>query len=365
MSSINNSAVGLGLSSGGHSTVGGGSGSSSASSSDDRTKTLMVLQTECWKHFIDRGMFDTSYALRVKSSFRYLCGADASHFTLRDFADKGKLVIPYLCINLSNSETNFAIMDIFRRFDKSATGKIFIDDFVVGIIVCLNRCNTDETFLKPIVQELMPSGACMAGALHALLSTENQQSIQRNTLYHQYFSAIDHIVKQQFDLYLMKEKENILSGNAGAVMPWAVDLFSLSVDESVFAKILKDSIQSAVCELQEQFHTPWMRIRSALADHGNMTNENSFASVGLGQSGLKPVWVVRSHGSRIELGAQPGASAVYPSSQKLSSFAANKKKSLNGGIAGFQDIAMNTPLNAVGQRMLGHFEICTFTFVVI
>jgi hypothetical protein len=347
---------------------GSGSGSNSSGEMDRGRIVLQGMQNECWRHFIDRGMFDSTYALRVSSCFRYMCGSpDSSCFTLRDFADKGKLVIPYLCINLSTSETNFAIMDIFRRFDKSATGKIFIDDFVVGVMACINRCNVDDSYIRAIIRELMPSGSCIAGQIYSILFSMNPgQSAsnggpQRSPAFHHYFSAIEYIVKQSFDVFLASEKEKMVAGSAGMILPWNVDVMNIVVDDEAVTKILKDSINIAIVELQDEFHTPWHRIKSVLADHGDSSFDENIALKDAGRNvnpqqpstTAKTSWVVRSQGSRLDLSGDGNMAltsgqlkSTVGTSQKLSSSTSlHRKKS--GGIAGFQDVALNTVISFI------------------
>lgn len=315
------------------------------SSGDDRGRIVPNLQNDCWRHFIDRALFDSSYSLRVASSFRYLCGSDSQFFTLRDFADKGKLVIPYLCINLSYLETNFAIMDIFRRFDKNASGKVFIDDFVIGIISCINQCNTDDSFLKHILQEMMPNGSCTANALlMQVLAEFPSNSAQGGLGFHQYFSAITYLVKENVDNYLAREKEAIVSGSNGTIMPWDVDPMTLVVDEAAMSKVLKNSIEGAIAELQEEFHTPWYRIKAAMADHGDtLCDEYALGR----RASAKPTWIVRSQGNRMELGPSQSSTSLAVGSPgtaggKMLNATAARRKSVHGGIAGFQDVAMNS-----------------------
>ena len=239
---------------------------------DDRTKTLHSFRVECWKKLMDNGLFEESYSQRVNACFQYLLGSDVQCFGLRDFTDRGKFVITYLCVNHSLSETSFAIMDIFRRFDRKASGFISLENFVVGIIERLNRFLYDERIIDTIVFESIPSEAVPAAFLQEILfaSESNQHSY---ATFVSHFHAFAYLVKSKLEKLKTEDGQNNYA----------------LVDHAALKQILKDCIQQAIAELQDSFHLTSEIVRAACTEHwSGVGSANGSDTLALAGSTITP-----------------------------------------------------------------------------
>jgi hypothetical protein len=67
---------------------------------------------------------------------------------------KGVFVFSYLSLDIDH-ESTFAIMDIFRTFDRSGSGAVNIEEFVIGMIEKLYALNKNITLLTTIAEEVL------------------------------------------------------------------------------------------------------------------------------------------------------------------------------------------------------------------
>lgn len=217
------------------------------------SKFVGNVRIEGWRRLIDMGVFDGDLPQRVNACFQYLVGPDSQFFTLRDFTEKGKFVMTNLSINNSQAESGFAVMDVFRRFDRDACGEIFLDDFVLGIIDRLNRYLTDDRIIETVVLDKIPHGSVSATTLR-----ESLQERRNNDPFTLYFNSISYITLKLFD-HLKSQK----SGD---------EAVSLMVDSETFSRILRETVRVAVYELQQEFHLLPERVKAIVTDHASSSH---------------------------------------------------------------------------------------------
>lgn len=122
---------------------------------------------------MDSGLFDDSYSLRVSASFNFLASdANGLSFTLKvrlltllfnksnliafvqDIINKGNIILTYLSLDV-DKDSNFAVMDLFRIFDRSGKGHVVIEDFALGVIEKLHQLRDDYATLDAIAERLL------------------------------------------------------------------------------------------------------------------------------------------------------------------------------------------------------------------
>jgi hypothetical protein len=74
---------------------------------------------------------------------------------------RGPFVFSCLCIDIEQ-DSSFAIMDMFRTFDKSGRGNVNIEEFTVGIIDKLLELKGNTVILEDISNELLACSAVVA-----------------------------------------------------------------------------------------------------------------------------------------------------------------------------------------------------------
>jgi hypothetical protein len=67
---------------------------------------------------------------------------------------KGVFVFSYLSLDIEH-ESTFAIMDIFRTFDRSGSGAVNIEEFVIGMIEKLYALYKNTVLLESIAEEVL------------------------------------------------------------------------------------------------------------------------------------------------------------------------------------------------------------------
>jgi hypothetical protein len=128
----------------------------------------MSAETILWKQLMDNGVFDDYYPQRLNACFHYLCcfsdltnNEEKNHqnsktsFSLKDLIQKGSFVFSYLSVDVGDKDSSFAIMDIFRSFDRSGRGTVFLEEFVLGILERLNLVRKDYSLLESIAEDLL------------------------------------------------------------------------------------------------------------------------------------------------------------------------------------------------------------------
>jgi hypothetical protein len=67
---------------------------------------------------------------------------------------KGVFVFSYLSLDIEH-ESTFAIMDIFRTFDRSGSGAVNIEEFVIGMVEKLYALYKNVALLESIAEEVL------------------------------------------------------------------------------------------------------------------------------------------------------------------------------------------------------------------
>lgn len=67
---------------------------------------------------------------------------------------KGVFVFSYLSLDIEH-ESTFAIMDIFRTFDRSGSGAVNIEEFAIGMIEKLYVLNKNVALLEAVAEEVL------------------------------------------------------------------------------------------------------------------------------------------------------------------------------------------------------------------
>jgi hypothetical protein len=67
---------------------------------------------------------------------------------------KGVFVFSYLSLDIEH-ESTFAIMDIFRTFDRSGSGAVNIEEFVIGMVEKLYALYKNTALLESIAEEVL------------------------------------------------------------------------------------------------------------------------------------------------------------------------------------------------------------------
>lgn len=229
---------------------------------------------QSWKRLISTGIFDNNYAQRVNASFQLLNADNLGYFTLRDFTERGKFVFSFLSINsVSASDTSFAIMDVFRKFDKNGTGKIFLEDFVVGIVEKLLLCHVNENILDSIAVELIPHGSTSTKEFVAHLPLDS--FTQTNTLFSMHFGAHIYLIKKHMESFHRREKHQ------------RPDIEVL-IDLDKFKKILQDVVHETITDLKEHFHLSSQYLLDNLSrDHEGGGVEHFIKEHAFGEDGSK------------------------------------------------------------------------------
>jgi len=109
-----------------------------------------------WKSLMDLGLFDDSYPQRLRASFLFLCADNeyTDYFKMTDIVRKGYYVFSYLSIVVEKDST-FALMDLCRQFDRSGSGSIFVEDFVIGVIQRLHNMKENTHLFEEIARDLL------------------------------------------------------------------------------------------------------------------------------------------------------------------------------------------------------------------
>lgn len=115
---------------------------------------MQSVGSETWGKLIGQNIFDDYYPHRINACFRYLDEDEQGVFSLKDLIQRGPFVFNYLCIDVEE-DSSFAIMDIFRSFDRSGRGNVNIEEFVIGIMDKIISLKENSELLEDIAQELI------------------------------------------------------------------------------------------------------------------------------------------------------------------------------------------------------------------
>eukprot|EP01033_Poteriospumella_lacustris_P011781 gene11781-8391_t len=101
------------------------------------------------------GLFEESYSQCINASFQFLCpDGDSNCFSLKDLIHRGTSILTFLNLDV-DKDSNFAVMDLFRLFDRSGRGNVFLEDFVLGIIEKVNTLHEDLETLQKIADHML------------------------------------------------------------------------------------------------------------------------------------------------------------------------------------------------------------------
>lgn len=108
-----------------------------------------------WKKLIELALFDDSYPQRINASFHFLCpDAEVNTFTLKDLIHRGSSILLFLNLDV-DKDSNFAVMDLFRLFDRSGRGHVVMEDFVLGVVEKLHALMEDTDTLQSIATSML------------------------------------------------------------------------------------------------------------------------------------------------------------------------------------------------------------------
>lgn len=197
-----------------------------------------------WRRLLDSGVFNASYPHRISACFQFLDADKLGYFTLRDLTERGKFVFTSLSIPPSH-DTSFAVMDIFRTFDRSGTGRVHAEEFVVGIAQHVLRLSADAKLMDDIAAELMqhlsPQG--ITSSIVSALDDPAPKLLSRCPLFCANMLALKYRV----------------SANLQSAYP-------RGVSKEKLAWLLSESMDEAIAEAQAHFHLPAARLADLLAD---------------------------------------------------------------------------------------------------
>ena len=206
----------------------------------------------------------TTFPHRLSSGFQYLCSSSEAalgYFTLKDLTERGKFVFGYLSIAASQ-DTSFAVMDIFRQLDRSGTGKVHAEDFVVGIVRHLLTLSSSSKRVDDLAlemwQQLAPTGVT-ASILSALEDTKDESSIPQKLQRCPLFCANLLAIKYRIEA-------NLMQNNRG-------------LTKMALSNIITASLEEVVAEILLHFHISTTRLGELLAEDAMY---GSLGGVGLG-----------------------------------------------------------------------------------
>jgi hypothetical protein len=73
---------------------------------------------------------------------------------LKDLIQHGPYVFTYLSVDVEK-DSSFAMMEVFRTFDRSGRGNVFLEEFVLGILDRLNNIRKNADLLEAISEDLL------------------------------------------------------------------------------------------------------------------------------------------------------------------------------------------------------------------
>lgn len=204
-----------------------------------------------WKRLIDMGVFVDSFSQRVSASFQYLDTDDQGYFSLKEFTALGKFVFNYLSMNAS-TDTSFAIMDVFRRLDRQGTGKINIENFVLGIIERVFVFYMNENILDSIAYEIIPYGTIRCNDLIGSVNSSSTSASSSTNMFASYFAASSYLVRQRLEAF----QNSKLDRSEREVM----------INTDAFKALLEQVAHDLIFELKNHFHISTQLLRSTLSD---------------------------------------------------------------------------------------------------
>ena len=85
-------------------------------------------------------------------------------------------------------------MDIFRAFDRSGRGSVFLEEFVLGVLERLNSIKKDTALLESIAEDLL-SIESRCTELAALLEKERSNNSSKFSKYNRNLKSLSNIIR--------------------------------------------------------------------------------------------------------------------------------------------------------------------------
>lgn len=190
------------------------------------------IDTSLWKRLIDFGIFDNCYPQRLNASFRYLVNSDSNHFSLKDLIQKGSFVFSYLSVRVEH-ESSFAIMDIFRSFDRSGRGEVSIEEFVMGVMEKMQALMKNDDIIESTAKELFKTEFRPTELVTKI--EFGKMNLDKLTNFGSNFKALSYILTTQILSYSQKNNLETLAVNG-------------------IIRVLKATIVKAIEDIQVYFH---------------------------------------------------------------------------------------------------------------
>lgn len=203
-------------------------------------------RTSSWRRLIESGAFDNCYPQRISACFEYLDADSLSFFTLKDLTERGKFVFSNLCIAAPQG-TSFAVMDFFRLFDRSGTGKVRVEDFVVGIVQYWLNISSNAKLMSEFSHEILQQLA-FNGTAASILSSFNDTTPPSKLHGCPLFTSNLLAIKYRIEVNVQKKIPN------------------RGLSEAVLRDVLVVSVEEVVAEMLLHFHLPTGRVGDVLAE---------------------------------------------------------------------------------------------------
>ena len=259
------------------------------------TPLLSSARSKQWLRMMEIGLFDDVFAQRVNASFQYLDYDGVGYFTLKDLTERGRVVFSYLDIDV-DSDT-FAVMDVFRRFDKSGTGRVTIEEFVLSTIDRLHKLSSDHSCLETITDEILFGGVGSEKVTNLIILMEEEKNFKKkidvaktttpakchllhatlHSLIYIFISRLK-IIQLKYDLQHAEEKVATLVSLSGELSPDPADLgghdeptsqpASLMLNSQSLAEVLSSSLVEATGDLISHFHLGLDALLDAMPNTG-------------------------------------------------------------------------------------------------
>ena len=152
----------------------------------------------------------TTFPSRFISQFIYSLMLMVS----QDLIQKGYFVFSYLSIDVEQ-DSNFAVMDLFRLFDRSGRGTVNIEEFVVGVVEKLLRLKRNSSLISSVVDELLS----IETRPLELASKLDKLMFEKLPVFRSSFKAFAYVVKARLKQLPMKTHDHSVYLLSRANMP--------------------------------------------------------------------------------------------------------------------------------------------------
>eukprot|EP01031_Cornospumella_fuschlensis_P034710 gene34710-42031_t len=242
----------------------------------------IVASTEnLWQQLMESGILDDSYPQRVNACFHYLSN-NAQFFTLKDLIQKATYTFTYLSVDVEK-DSNFAIMDVFRTFDRTGSNNVTLEDFVLGIIERLYLLKKDSNTLEIIADSLL-SVESRVIELSTLLEKGNNKN-GKFAKYNNNLGALSYDIRHEIKLIKSQQGVSVLT-------------------KELLVNIFERCISQAVGVLVSYFHLSPPRLATLLVHSPEESTATTAAS-------MPVIWTYKEHIKASQLSAT--APSTHPS----------------------------------------------------